>query len=687
MTRLTTSPFLPSNIIGLQHVYLKISETKKDRTRWRAEHLVFQLANYRGIRVGTSDGRVIVWSTEAAVEQGTLGNWLDSDDGGVFHTPISEKYMSQLTALCHECAKHEDEESRKRAAVAWISRQNLSLIDLTELLKGGHFLHITRVAWMALSLEFCARLHKTKTEDLAYLLKGILPSDDELSEKEKRQHAENSSIFVSSVPTGQEIFDVMEETLSEAEFPTLCKLECVSLSWRSVVQRVRWVLLFKTVDSGLVPKNGLDVTDMTIEPFLTRNGLSVTYLIDAVAQLPKLTHMHAHNFIVNVSALRSLGPQREYDEDEESDTLVPVLEPVRNCISTVSKDGKNPPGSILIAVHAARYREPHVPNYAFYADCTLESIEVPAGISQIGVGAFYNCASLTSITLPEHTAFFNCLPSNLSLISIGKKAFQGCTSLLSIEVPSGVTNINDSTFDGCESLVSIVLPAGLTSIGEYAFAECGFSLIELPQSVMSIGDYAFSRCNSLLHIELPNGITTTGRSAFQKCEALGSITLHAGLKDIGEYAFDECTSLASITLPFGVTHIDDYAFADCSSLTTIDLPVSLMGIGIGVFLGCSSLTTIDLPANIKNIDARVFKNCSSLTTIDLPKGLTSIGDLAFENCSSLTTVIVPSSVSSIGDYAFANCSSLTTINVPVNLTHIGIGVFKNTSQLAKTRQK
>ena len=649
--------------------------------RWRAEHLIFQLPNYRGIRVGTSDGQVIVWSTKAAIEQSTLGNWFDSDDGGVFQTPISEKYLTQLTALCHECAKHEDEKSRERAAVAWIAGQNLSLKDLTELLKGGHFLHITRVAWRALSLEFCTRLDKTKTEDLAHLLEGILPSDDELSEKE--QHAtKNSSIFVSSVPTGQEIFDVMEETLLEAEFPPLCKLECVSLTWRSLIQRVRWVLLFKTVDSGLVPKNGLDVTDMRIEPFLTRNGLSVTYLIDAVAQLPNLTHMHAHNFIVNVSALRDLGLLREYDEDEESDTLVPILEPVRKCITTVSKNGKNPPGNLLIAVHAARYGKPRVPNYAFHEDSTLESIEIPAGITHIGVGAFYNCTSLTSITLPEHTAFFNCLPSNLSLISIGKRAFQGCTSLLSIEVPSGVTNINDSTFDGCESLVSIVLPAGLATIGEYAFAECGFSFIELPQSVMTIGDYAFTRCNSLSHIELPNGITTTGRSAFQKCEALGSITLHTGLTDIGEYAFDECTSLATITLPFGVTNIDHYAFADCSSLRTIDLPVSLIGIGIGVFLGCSSLTMIDLPASIRNIDARVFNNCSSLTTIDLPKGLTSIGDYAFENCRSLTTVNVPSSVRSIGDYAFANCSSLTTINVPDNLTHIGIGVFKNCSSLS-----
>ena len=74
--------------------------------------------------------------------------------------------------------------------------------------------------------------------------------------------------------------------------------------------------------------------------------------------------------------------------------------------------------------------------------------------------AFYNCTSLTSITIPE------------SVTSIGGYTFYNCSSLTSIIIPDSVTSIGSSTFYNCSSLTSIIITASVTSIGSCAFSGC-----------------------------------------------------------------------------------------------------------------------------------------------------------------------------------------------------------------------
>jgi hypothetical protein len=73
---------------------------------------------------------------------------------------------------------------------------------------------------------------------------------------------------------------------------------------------------------------------------------------------------------------------------------------------------------------------------------------------------FYNCTTLTGITLPD----------NLTVVS--DFAFQNCTSLQSVTIPQNVTKIGRYAFDECHSLTSINIPSGVTTIGDYAFLEC-----------------------------------------------------------------------------------------------------------------------------------------------------------------------------------------------------------------------
>ena len=65
-----------------------------------------------------------------------------------------------------------------------------------------------------------------------------------------------------------------------------------------------------------------------------------------------------------------------------------------------------------------------------------------------------------------------------------------------------VTSIGENAFYDCKSLTEISIPDGVTSIGDYAFAYCeSLRKITIPDSVTSIGDYAFEGCFLLFEVE------------------------------------------------------------------------------------------------------------------------------------------------------------------------------------------
>ena len=156
-------------------------------------------------------------------------------------------------------------------------------------------------------------------------------------------------------------------------------------------------------------------------------------------------------------------------------------------------------------------------------------------INRIRRYAFFNQASITSVTIPSSVTY------------IDYYAFQCCTALSSITIPDSVTYIEISAFDGCSSLTSITIPSGVSSIRESTFSDCSsLTKITIPDGVRSIGEGAFRNCLSLETVKIGNGVTSIGLGAFTYCNSLTSITIPDSVMDINEYAFYPCNSLTDV---------------------------------------------------------------------------------------------------------------------------------------------
>ena len=82
--------------------------------------------------------------------------------------------------------------------------------------------------------------------------------------------------------------------------------------------------------------------------------------------------------------------------------------------------------------------------------------------------------------------------------------FYDCTSLTSITIPNSVTSIGSSAFDNCEELTDVTIGCGVKSIGIGAFKKCAkltdvYCYAENVPSTNSIFQYS-NISNATLHV-------------------------------------------------------------------------------------------------------------------------------------------------------------------------------------------
>jgi len=193
--------------------------------------------------------------------------------------------------------------------------------------------------------------------------------------------------------------------------------------------------------------------------------------------------------------------------------------------------------------------------------------------------------------------------------------------LMSLFVGNNVSIIRSYAFYQCYSLTSISLPANVSSIGDYAFHYCySLTSINIPANVSSIGASAFNQCYSLTSIVIPESVSYIWGSAFRNCYSLTSINIPANVSSIGASAFRDCRSLTSIVIPANVSSIPSYAFYQCYSLTSISIPANVSSIGTDAFTDCFSILKYvfnrTTPPDLANINA--FSNINNIAKIYVP---------------------------------------------------------------------
>ena len=183
--------------------------------------------------------------------------------------------------------------------------------------------------------------------------------------------------------------------------------------------------------------------------------------------------------------------------------------------------------------------------YAFCQDENIASIIIPASVTSIGSGAFYNCYKLVEVY-------------NLSSLNITKGStrygYVGCYALdvyTSLDTPSKLSTDENGYIiytDGEDKILvgytgtdtELTLPGGITEIYEYAFyGNDNITSVTIPASVTSIGSYAFEYCSKLNSITIPASVTSIGNYAFYGCDKLvevynlSSLNITAGSTSYG----------------------------------------------------------------------------------------------------------------------------------------------------------
>ncbi|MBR6737473.1 MAG: leucine-rich repeat domain-containing protein [Clostridia bacterium] len=187
--------------------------------------------------------------------------------------------------------------------------------------------------------------------------------------------------------------------------------------------------------------------------------------------------------------------------------------------------------------------------------------------------------NITTANIPESIIYKD---TYYSVTHISRYAFYNCTSLTSVTIGNSVTNILYNSFDGCTSLQSVIIGNSVKSIGGYAFYNCDslnkVNYLGTIDSWVQI-EFGYYTANPLHYAEnlyinnelVTNANITTATKissyAFENCNSLQSVTIGNSVTDIGQRAFYSCSSFISIIIPNRVTSIGGDAFMDCRLLT------------------------------------------------------------------------------------------------------------------------
>lgn len=276
---------------------------------------------------------------------------------------------------------------------------------------------------------------------------------------------------------------------------------------------------------------------------------------------------------------------------------------------------------------------------AFYELATLTSVSIPDSVTDIGAMAFGKCTGLASITVAE---------ANEAYVSIEGNLYTNDGALL-IKYATGKT---DPAF---------VIPNYVTDIGKYAFSySVSLESVIVTENVKSIDEAAFCGCTKLESVYYKgiesawNDITvvsTENEPLIKATRYYYSESEPTVKGNFWHYVNDAITVWPEYVAPLYSQGLEFTSYGNgtcyvsgigaCTDENVVIPPTSPSGdsviaIGSGAFKSCKTVTSVKIPDSVTSIKANAFSYCIYLTSVNIPCNVTSIGDGAFYECRGLT---------------------------------------------------
>ncbi len=206
-------------------------------------------------------------------------------------------------------------------------------------------------------------------------------------------------------------------------------------------------------------------------------------------------------------------------------------------------------------------------------------------------------ATITKYTGPGGDVTIPATIDGVPVTCIGEGAFRECTTLTSVTIPDGVTEIAGHAFERCSELTTLTIPKSVTTLdGSVVGGDPKLTAIRVdaanPAYCSDADGVVFSKDKTTL-VRYPPG-------------RAGSYTVPNFVTAIGDRAFGGSPALTSIDIPPTVTSIGSWAISSCAGLTRISLPDSITHIAWGCLWFCPKLSEIRIPESVTDIEGFAF---------------------------------------------------------------------------------
>ena len=195
---------------------------------------------------------------------------------------------------------------------------------------------------------------------------------------------------------------------------------------------------------------------------------------------------------------------------------------------------------------------------AFDGSSGITYLSIPSSITSIGEYAFIDCGSDMEVNVESLDSWCRISFGNEHScpLSCAKEFCLNGSAVRELVIPDGITIIPNFAFYQCRSITSLTLSSSVYSIGSSAFENCtGLTSVDLSTGLSLIGGSSFEGCNALPSITFPGTVTSIAINAFRNCTSLNAI-----VSEIREpFAIDENVfstySTATLEVPYGTKAI------------------------------------------------------------------------------------------------------------------------------------